>query len=243
MKSSVNSIISLLFIIALSGCNTPIKKANDIKASDTAALTQNTNLLNFQAPEVIDSSQYVIYPLIKEKSTEENYGSSSSGRAATYWNLVFYNPSTKEYHLLDTSKMILSSYNNGGTSSTDDKATGKMGFADKFIFYSVIKTDFNKDNTLDEDDPKYLYISDKSGYNFKQISPDNLSVTGWYAVKGTSKVIIHTIKDSNNDKKFDQDDEQVPFVYDLAKGGKAEQIFSKDFKENTKKLYEKLWHK
>jgi hypothetical protein len=211
--------------------------------SDTAAASPNAGLLNFQAPELIDSSKYIIYPLIKDRSTEENYGSSSSGRAATYWNLVFYNPSTKEYHLLDTSKMILSSYNNGSTSSTDDKAAGKMGFADKFIFYSVITTDFNKDNTLDEDDPKYLYVSDKSGYNFKQISPDNLSITGWYAIKGTTKVIIQTIKDSNNDKKFDQDDEQVPFIYDLAKGGKAEQVFSKDFKQSTKRLYEKLWHK
>ena len=243
MKNSANLLISVIFMIVLVGCNTSIKKTDNNKVPDTTASTRNTNLLNFQAPELIDSSQFIIYPLIKEKSTEENYGSSSSGRAATYWNLIFYNPSTKEFHLLDTSKMILSSYNNGGTSSTYDKASGKMGFADKFIFYSVITTDFNKDNTLDEDDPKYLYISDKSGYNFKQISPDNLNVTGWYAIKGTSKVVIQTVKDSNNDKKFDQDDEQVPFVYDLAKGGKAEQVFSKDFKERTQKLYEKLWQK
>jgi len=232
-----------MFIIVLSGCNNSIKRAPGDKLPDTIAMTPKTNLLDFQAPELIDSSRYVIYPLIKERSTAEEYGSSSSGRNATYWNLVFYNPATKEYHLLDTIKMILSSYNSGNTSSSDDKETGKMELADKFIFYSVITTDFNKDSTLDEADPKYLYISDKSGHNFKQISPDNLDVTGWHTIKGTSKVIIQTINDSNNDQKFNDDDEQIPFVYDLVTGGKAEQVFSKNFKQSTQRLYEKLWRK
>jgi len=232
--------IAILMLVALSGCNKHQRKSVREVARDTSTQTANINVIEYETPQTIDSSKYVMYPLLKEKSTEEDYGSSSSGRNATYWNLLFYNPETKDYHLLDSNKMIIHSYNAGSSSDGGHEDTRK-GVADKFVYYTVTVTDFNHDGKLDDDDPEYLFISDKSGRNFKQISPHNFNVIEWRSVPGTGKLLIQTWKDSNNDGKFDGDDEQVAFVYDLVNGGKPEQIFSKDFELKTRKLYKKLW--
>jgi hypothetical protein len=232
--------ITILALSTLSGCTRSHKKSVAEMTRDTTSRTTNINVVEYETPQTIDSSKYVIYPLLKEKSTEEEYGSSSSGRSATYWNLVFYSPETKEYHLLDSNRMIIHSYN-AGSSSDGDHNGAKAGAADRFLYYTISITDFNHDGKLDDDDPEYLFISDKSGRNFKQVSPDNFNVIEWRIVPGTGKLIIQTRNDSNRDGKFDDDDEQVAFVYDLINGGKPEQVFSKDFELKTSKLYKKLW--
>ncbi len=244
MKSFICTFTSLTAAILLSGCNGGIKEYQKEVIPDTSAKNKN-NFNFFDTPGPIDSSRYVIYPLIKEKAEElKEYGSSSSGsgRSKIYWNLVFYNTLTKQYHLLDTMKMIVNFYDREADVS-DEHTTGGLGIADQFIFYKIICCDYNKDGSLDEGDPKYLYISDMAGNNFKQISPNGLDIAGWHTIKGTGKVFIDAIKDTNDDKKFDSDDEVIPLVYDLAKGGIAEPVFSNEFKINTERLFKKTWHK
>jgi hypothetical protein len=183
--------------------------------------------------------------LIKERAEEEEeYGSSSlvsKSRGTKYWNLIFYDSATKQSHLLDNAKMVITFYDR-----EDDVSSGKIngaGIADRFIFYKVITADLNKDGNLDDDDPKYLYTSDRSGNNFKQITPEGMDITGWHVINGTSKVLIDAIMDTNHDKKFDADDEVIPLVYDLNKGGIAEQVFSEEFKISIKKLFKNKWNK
>nr|GFD13372.1 hypothetical protein [Tanacetum cinerariifolium] len=126
-------------------------------------------------PVLIDSSDYVMYPLsLNEIVTEEKdeYGGSYSGRTTTYWNILFYNLRSNQSHLLTPRKLIISSYtgqNSGNSSDSDDshKAYLRASAADKFLYFSATTTDFNHDGQLTDADPSYLFISDKSGENFR----------------------------------------------------------------------------
>src|SRR5258705_294707 len=80
-----------------------------------------------------------------------------------------------------------------------------------------LKLDFNKDGKLNSDDPNYLFISDKAGRHFKQISPENMNLNSWETIKETNKILMMATKDTNGDKKFDDKDETIPLVYDLTR--------------------------
>ena len=94
---------------------------------------------------------------------------------------------------------------------------------------------------MDKDDPNYLFISDKTGRNFKQISPDNANVVNWQFIKETNKILMQIKGDTNGDKKFTDRDEAIPFVYDLETGGSSKEIFNDDYKTKLKKLFQEQW--
>ena len=110
------------------------------------------------------------------------------------------------------------------------------------IYYSITTKDFNLDGKLNSDDPKYLFISEPSGQDFKQVSPDNFDLLNWQTIRESNKILIQARKDLNNDKEFDSDDETVPFIYGID-NQKIEQIFGDEFNLKTKKLLENQWTK
>ncbi|GAB3937631.1 hypothetical protein [Mucilaginibacter myungsuensis] len=191
-----------------------------------------------------------MFPLIGiVEGQEQNGGDSYSSkgyRASTYWNIVFYNSENKEQRLLTPDrKLIITGYNIA--SSSDDsgpinKVTGP-GTAEvsKLIFYKMICEDVNKNGGIDIDDPEYLFISDKIGKGFKQISPFDLSVTGWSVIDKTGLLLINARPDSNKDGKFDSDDRDVCYLYDLKNGGDAKPVFSKEFSRSVVNTYKKQW--
>lgn len=246
-------IIALTF--GLISCNNNTNKPVDNKPlTEAQQIAKLEKLkLDFNQPVLIDSSVYVMYPLTLNNNDEESGGlggSSSYSRPTTYWNIVFYNTANGEYHLLDDKrKMVIYSYDprnsdvGSSSSSSDFSAYLENGYnqVDKLLYYSVTTLDFNKDGKINADDPNYLFISDKAGKNFKQVSPDNLNVTNWQTIKGTNKILIQATKDTNNDKKFNEKDETIPMVYDLNTNGISKDIFKDDFKIKLKKQLDEQW--
>lgn len=244
MKNS--PLLIALFITLFLGCKDDVKKTVNKQQTDTTAAAQpakNTGhtLLSFESPVSIANSDYVMYPLaIKSDESGGLITKSDVRRTTQFWNFAFYNTATGEYHLLDkTQKMLVSTYDASAQGDVNIPA-GKIVLTDSLIFYSVRVTDFNKDGELTYSDPEYLFNSDKNGRNFKQVSPSNLNVTSWQAVKNTGKLLIQAVADINHDKKFDEDDKVIPYVYDL-KTGKLHQVFDEDFINNADKLFEKHW--
>ncbi len=242
----MRNFIFILLGIGLLGCNskgTPNgDNANAESAVDTAAKIKNTQI-GFDAPDRIDTSAYVMYklPLSKTETSEnDGYGSSSRGVTELYWNIVFYNVATGQYHLLDDHRKMLITLSNG---KYEDDAPQKNNNskADTLLYYSVTVCDFNKDKKLDSDDPTYLFTSNKKGYNFKQISPDSLDVKSWEVIRSAGKILIHTTKDTNHDGKFNNDDESVPYVYDLLTGAAPKPVFDDKFRTIIKRLQTKVW--
>ncbi|MEP6612694.1 MAG: hypothetical protein ABJA76_12440 [Mucilaginibacter sp.] len=228
------------------GCRDDVKKTVNEQQTDTTATAQpskNTghNILSFENPVRIANSDYVMYPLAIKSDESGGLITKSSGRnAAQIWNFAFYNTATGEYHLLDNTRKMLIGTDDASTQDDVNIPAGKIVLTDSLIFYSVRVTDFNKDGELTYSDPEYLFASDKNGMNFKQVSPPNLNVTSWQAIKNTGKLLIQAVADVNNDKKFDEDDKVIPYVYDL-KTGKLSQVFKENFLNSTGKLFEKHW--
>jgi len=197
-------------------------------------------------PILIQDSIYIIYPLILghveiEKSSYD-YGSGSRDRITFYSNLIFLNTTTNAYHLLDEDNTMVIKFNAiPMENSKPDDPSSQIHFNkfDKWLYYSVTVDDFNGDGKLDSSDPSYLFISDKSGKDFKQISPKDVDIRNWRLIKGTNKIIMEGKKDSNNNKIFDSEDEIVPYSFIISKDKEPKEIFSEEFRNNIKKKFRK----
>ena len=239
-------IAAIIMLAAFTACNTPERSDLTVEAVGKEKSKQKdaATTFNFNGAQPIDSTDYVLYPLgLTEKgdgSDVEIYKSRSG--IQYYRNIIFYNMVTKKYHLLDNRKMLITSYsaeNNAeayGTTSSYDKLS-------RLIYYKVIVNDYNGDGKLGDGDPEYLFISDREGSYFKQISPDNLNVARWKEVRKTGKVLIEVTDDANGDKKFEQEELSIPYVYDIKSGALAAPVFSKDFTDSVGNLLEKQWIK
>jgi len=93
----------ILFIIALLSCNE--NNSHDVNIKDDLekdSLAKSVPIL-FADPVLLDSSAWIIYPLIFARSSYDNsYLSKSRDVRTSYWNLFFYNVETNTKRLLTT---------------------------------------------------------------------------------------------------------------------------------------------
>lgn len=238
----------LLLLGALAACSTH-DDTRPPAAGSPAQLGPAPQLpIPVSAPVLIDSSEYVMYPLSLSEivlETEGEYGSSSS-RETTYWNILFYNPRNNQYHLLSNRKLFIQSFTgqeSGSLSGGLSRGSIRVYAADKLLYFSIVTTDFNHDGQLTSADPTYLFTSDKAGKNFRQISPDSLHVAGWEVQQSTGNVLIQMVQDSNHDRKFGDEDESIPYVYNLANKQPARRIFSAGYMKQLSTQFGRQWPK
>lgn len=234
-------IITTCYLLSCSNGNQNVNIQKGIQTDTSAKATA----ILFSNPQIIDSSHIVIYPLILEKASYgSGFSSSSGGERTSYWNVIFYNADNNTQHLLTEDKrIVIYSININGSSSSSSSNIWSEGINiyENNIFYDVVSKDFNQNNYLDVDDPTYLYVSDKKGNNFRQLSPDNYNITSWDVVKGTSKIILQAQKDNNGDKKFDGNDEVIPLIVDVNSGKLATEIFNQNYIDSLKKVLTNTW--
>lgn len=209
--------------------------------SDSLAVVNDPkNNLNIQTNSFseIDSSGVLIFPLsMGESEREEGSLSYKEMPNNGYWNIIFYNSKTKEYKLLSERKMLIRNYDYKYGSGDNDNFSQTTNH----IFYTVCTDDFNKDKKLTYQDPQYLFISDKFGNNFRQISPTNYNLNNWKFIKSSNKVIMTVGNDSDKNKRFDNSDEITTFEIELDKGVETNEVFEGDFKNKLKILFDRDW--
>ena len=244
-----------VLLIILFSCNekkeqpsnlTPAQdSAQILKTPDGAAI----NLIS--GYEITDTANdYILFPLqvkdAKDKEESVRLYSKEGGNGAMYWNIIFHNYKTGENTLLEPEKKILiGGYNyNEGYYSRDSYSAGKVDTYKQsfYIFYTVYTDDYNGDKKLGTSDPAYFFVSNPDGSGFKQVSPPGISITQKEFPKNNSMLLLSGIRDSNKDKKFDSDDEQVYYKVNMADSlFKTEEIFNQPFKIKLKKLFDKNW--
>ncbi len=236
----------LLAISILTSCSESNQDVNlqERLKKDT---TVNSQQIIFAEPQIIDSSHIIIYPLILGKeSYGSSYGSSSDGQRTSYWNLIFYNTETQSQSLLIADKKILiysmhfGSSASSSNSSVDIWANGINVFKENII-YTAVASDYNANKQLDQGDPTYLYVSNRDGTNFIQISPDNYNIRSWEVVKGTTKIIMQGQKDNNGDKIFNERDATVPLVVDISSPKPAFETFKQNYIDSLKQKLTGIW--
>lgn len=216
-------------------------KTNPINtAVDSLAVVNDPKMnLNIQMNSFteIDSSGVLLFPLsVSENEDRNGYSRSYKDMPNNeYWNIAFLNSKTNEYHLLSENKMLISSY------EYNIEGYEKSKQLDQKIFYSIRTTDYNKDKLINEKDPVYLFVSDKRGYNFKQISPVNYHFQKWSYIDSSNKMILTLKKDTYNNNLFDEKDETVIFDVDANFEKDATEVFSTEFKNKLKLLFDRDW--
>jgi hypothetical protein len=218
----------------------PIVTSDSAIIDTVAVLNSLKSNLNIQTNSFneIDSSGVVMFPLsMGETSRDGGSLSYKEVPSNSYWNVIFYNSNTGDYHLLSERKMLIRNFDYKYSREDYIDIAQTSGY----IFYRVTVEDFNKDRKLTTEDPEYLFISDKEGRNFKQISPDNYNLKSWQLIKSANKVLMTLTKDNDVNKKFDEKDEVVTFEINIDKDTTAKEIFPTQFKNKLKLLYDRDW--
>jgi hypothetical protein len=224
------------------------KPENSSQPSDSMSQVQDSaqaiDKLTIQFENVIqlDSSAYVMFPLsMSERANEENFIDSRTYKDTDrlgYWNIIFYNTETDTFHLLDEKKkMLIHTFDMNG----DSYKQYEPSYHKNYIFYTITSFDSNGDKILNEKDFTYLYVSDRAGKNFRQLSPSNYHLSSWKLMKGQDKIVMMVRKDSNNNRKIDSLDETIPFVVGVTDTLPARELFDVTEKNEMKKLFDRDW--
>ncbi len=97
------------------------------------------------------------------------------------------------------------------------------------------------DKKLNSDDPEYLFVWDKEGNNFRQLSPEDYDLKSWLFVKSTNKILMAVAKDSDHNKIFEDKDEVTTFQIDIDQDNLSREIFSREFKNKLKMMFDPEW--
>lgn len=228
----------LLMSILLISCS---KNAESSVLEREAESNQNpVDNLNIQTKNFleIDSTGVLMFPLeMGEYKREHESFTYKEMPSNGYWNVLFLNSNTNEYNLLTEKKILILDYDHKYGIVEGMSVSNQTSH----IFYSARTFDYNKDKLLNESDPVYLFVSDKFGKNFRQLSPNNYSLYSWKYINTNNKVILTAFKDSNKNKSFDDKDEVSTFEIVLNNNEKPREVFQEDIKEKLKFLYDKDW--
>lgn len=242
----LQNIIILSTIVFLISCgqNRQVQEEqtniDPVLADSLAILNDPKNNLNIQTNSFleIDSSGILMFPLSMVEAERENKRLSyKSMPSNSVWNIIFLNSKTNEYHLLSDRKMLIRDYDVKHSSYINIT----ISKSSQYIFYTVTCDDYNKDKKLTDEDPNYLFVSDKEGNNFKQISPINYHVQSWQLLNSANKVILIVKKDSDQNGEFDDTDEVTTFEVEMGNEFVPKEVFSTEFKNKLKVLYDRDW--
>lgn len=223
--------------------NEGIRQLENTSTDSLAVINDPKNNLNIQMSTFseIDSSGILIFPLSMGEGADRNSNNGSSYKSIPnneYWNILFFNSATNEKKLLTERKVLILNYENRYLNYEQ-----QIGFTKESIIYVVRSDDFNNDKLLNENDPQYLFISDTDGQDFKQISPSGFNLLNWKFINASNKFIMTLVKDSDGNKKFEEQDEICTFEYDAKKDSVCKEIFEISLKNKLKILFDNHWKK
>ncbi len=237
---------NLVFAFLIAILTVSCKKSDEFRTnsqssdSDSIVLNDPKNNLNIQTKSFveIDSSGILMFPLEMSEAKRTRDMSYKDIPNGNYWNIIFLNSKTNEYHLLSQQKMLIYDYNY-------DEYQEERGISTSrdipYIFYRIRSDDFNQDKLLNQQDPLYLYVSDLFGKNFRQISPKDQHLINWSYIKSSNKILMNVQKDSGKNGEFDSYDEINTYELTLGQDENPREIFSQKFKNELKILFDRDW--
>ena len=240
----IRQLVFVCFSILLVSCGQDAEEL-DLQKELSTDSTVKSNQIVFTEPQIIDSSKLVIYPLLFEKVNYRGSGDYSGGGGRyIYWNVIFYNPQNGKSRLLVNNQKVLINTINSTIAPLSlmgvNQENGVNSYK-KYIIYSAVSKDYNLNNLLDQQDPNYLFVSDREGNNFRQVSPEDCHIVSWKILKGTTKILMQGQKDDNGNRKFDNADKIVPLVVDLNTEKMANEIFSSKYIDSLKQELINTW--
>ncbi|MDB9314749.1 hypothetical protein PN462_16670 [Spirulina sp. CS-785/01] len=192
-------------------------------------------VLYVENPSFLDNSELAIIPVgLSAKSSKfRGYGSFSQSDSGLFsgsqidkggysliaTNILFYNRQTEAINPLLDQKAIISQFNylyyRNLTTGNSSLEAREKDFP-QLLIYHLINDDTNQDEKLDQQDASLVYLSDFSGNNFTQISPDQTQVKQWDYFPDQNIILLNLGEDRNEDNKFDSpEDANSAYLYNL----------------------------
>lgn len=220
---------------ALSCESTENKKIEQTQANTTVKPTPQPNI-NYGELIIKEQSDYLMIPVIStEQKSEKNTNYSLSRSYEKYnliYNFIFYHKQDQSNHLLFKKKVIINSFD-----FLETKLAGKT--PTRLWLYRVIEQDTNGDNKLNYEDAIVGYISDLSGKNLIQVTPNNTQIQNFVIIPSQNALLLKIIKDSDKDKKFTAKDKTNFLRVSLDKPAMGTEIISEQIEQESKSYISK----
>ncbi len=170
----------------------------DIKVADLPINMEGTNYLIFPIGNLNSSSKGL---RSSSYSSQEGFMVSNYGeyQITGYLQNLKFQEIGKDTLTTLTDKPVLIQ-----TATFLKSVSDKM--KQQFLVYTLADMDTNKDNKMDADDIKSLYISEISGNKFTKLSPDFQELIDWNLIVVSNKLYFRTIEDANKNGEFDKKD-------------------------------------
>ena len=225
-------IATAIFIATLAfSCDSNSNRNTEQTKANTTAKPNTKQNINYGDLIIKEQSDYVMIPVTStEQHSNKNssYGlSRSSGRDYKIYNFIFYRKQDGETHLLLKKKAIINSFD-----FLETKILGKT--PTRLWLYKILEQDTNADKKLNFEDAIVGYISDLSGKNLVQVTPNNSQILNWVIIKSQNALFLKIIKDSDNDKKFTENDKTNFIRVNLDKPAMGTEIISEQIEQESK---------
>ncbi|MEH1965102.1 hypothetical protein [Nostoc sp.] len=229
--SFLNKITTAIIIATLSfSCKSSVSR-NPEQAKATDKPKPQPNLV-YGDLIIKDQSDYLMIPITlteqnEDKGIDLKISRSYERNNQLLYNLIFYRKQDGEAHLLLNKKAIINSFD-----LLEVKAVNKPNT--RVWLYKIIDQDTNTDKKLSSEDAIIGYLSDLSGNNLQQITPNNTRIISWVIVPSQNAIFLKIIKDSDNDKKFTAEDKTNFVRVNLDKPGMGTEIISDQIEQQIK---------
>ncbi|MDZ8237768.1 MAG: hypothetical protein RMZ69_11455 [Nostoc sp. ChiQUE01a] len=226
----LNKITTAIIIALVSFSCEPEVTRNNEQAKATDKPKSESNII-YGDLVIKEQSDYLMIPVNfpdQDREKENNLSLSRSyERSNNLYNIIFYNKQDGEAHLLLNKKAVINSFE-----LLEVKAANKP--ITRVWLYKILDQDTNADKKVNTEDAIVGYISDLSGKNLQQITPNNTQIINWVVVPSQNAIFIKIIKDSNNDKKFTGADNTNFVKVNLEQPGIGTEIISDRLEQEIK---------
>jgi hypothetical protein len=219
---------ALLLLTALPACapnnsgGNPATDPSAEAAPDTAAVRKAAQQyrVHYNLPVDLDSTDYYYQPIsvvaqddnarttiLKSGSYYESEDSSPNNILGTCYNVVFFGKSAAPagQALLPHGRFVI----------TEIDDTRKPDSRWPYLFYTMLKADTNADGRQDQQDASALFVSDRSGRQLRQLTPDGTHLENRLILPNTSLLLVEVRPDTNHDRAFTHADGTYWLRFDL----------------------------
>lgn len=215
-------------------CQAAVKKGTEqAKAANKPKSEPNIFYGDLIIKEQSDHLMIPVYLADQEQDKGSDWNFSRyDKRENKITNIIFYHKQKTDTHILLNKKAIINSFD-----LLETKTAGKP--PTRFWLYKIIDQNTNQDKELDNADAIIGYLSDLSGKNLQQITPNNTQIINWVIIPSQNAIFLKIVKDSDNDKKFTAADKTNFVRVNLDKPGMGTEIISEQIEQQIKSYVSK----
>ncbi|MBO0360013.1 hypothetical protein J0X19_18780 [Hymenobacter sp. BT186] len=189
---------------------------------DTAAVRKAAQeyRVHYNTPVSLDSTDFYYQPIsvvpLDQASRSRFLSSNEYGEyeaddrssiEGTCYNVLFFQKSTLQEHaLFEHGRFVVTAID------TDSKPDVRW----PYLFYTVIKADTNADSEQNEKDASALFVSDRSGRQLRQLTPNGTRLANRIILSKTNILLVEVQPDSNGNRAFTHADGTYWLRFDLA---------------------------